>query len=98
MDRLSGEKPREGTAVIADYQTEGRGIDGSKWESEPGQNLTFSFILYPTFLAPEGQFYLNKIISLGISDLVRELLPERNDIRIKWPNDIYVGNKKVAAH
>jgi len=97
MDLYSIEKPAEGTVVLADYQTAGRGIDGSKWESEPGQNLTFSFILYPTFLAPEAQFYLNKIISLGLSDLAGELLPERDDIRIKWPNDIYIGNKKIAG-
>lgn len=73
MDLYSSEKPAEGTVVLADYQTAGRGIDGGKWESEPGQNLTFSFILYPAFLAPEAQFYLNKIISLGLSDLVAEL-------------------------
>lgn len=97
MDRLSREKLKEGTVVIADYQTAGRGTDGSKWESGQGQNLTFSFILYPTFLAPEAQFYLNKIISLGLSDLVRELLPKRDTIRIKWPNDIYIGNEKVAG-
>jgi BirA family transcriptional regulator, biotin operon repressor / biotin---[acetyl-CoA-carboxylase] ligase len=97
MDWLGKEKLKEGSVVLADYQSAGRGSDGSKWQSEPGQNLTFSFILYPTFLAPEAQFYLNKIISLGLSDLVLELLPERNDICIKWPNDIYIGNEKVAG-
>lgn len=97
MDWLAREKLKEGTVVLADYQTAGRGIDGSKWESEPEQNLTFSFILYPTFLAPEAQFYLNKIISLSLSDLVHELLPKHDGIRIKWPNDIYIGNKKVAG-
>jgi BirA family transcriptional regulator, biotin operon repressor / biotin---[acetyl-CoA-carboxylase] ligase len=97
MNLLDREKPLEGTVVIADYQSAGRGTDGSKWESEMGQNLTFSFILYPLFLAPEAQFYLNKIISLGLSDLVSELLPGRDDIRIKWPNDIYIGNEKAAG-
>ena len=97
MDWLSREKPEEGTVVIADYQSAGRGTDGSKWESEPGRNLTFSFVLYPSFLAPEAQFYLNKIISLGLADLVGEIFPERDDISIKWPNDIYIGNAKVAG-
>jgi BirA family biotin operon repressor/biotin-[acetyl-CoA-carboxylase] ligase len=97
MDWLTREKPGEGTLVIADFQTSGKGTDGSKWESEPGRNLTFSFVLYPSFLAIEAQFYLNKIISLGLIDLVREVLPERNDIRIKWPNDIYIGNNKAAG-
>jgi len=97
MDWLNREKPAEGTVAIADYQSAGRGADGSIWESEPGLNLTFSFILYPTFLAPEAQFYLNKVISLGLSDLVSEVLAGRDDIRIKWPNDIYIGNDKVAG-
>jgi len=97
MDWLTREKLKEGTLVISDFQTAGRGMDGSKWESEPGRNLTFSFLLYPSFLAIEAQFYLNKIISLGLTDLVREVLPERDDIRIKWPNDIYIGNHKVAG-
>jgi BirA family biotin operon repressor/biotin-[acetyl-CoA-carboxylase] ligase len=97
MDWLTREKPEEGTLVISDFQTAGRGTDGSKWESEPGRNLTFSFVLYPSFLAIEAQFYLNKIISLGLTDLVSEVLPERDDIRIKWPNDIIIGNHKVAG-
>jgi BirA family transcriptional regulator, biotin operon repressor / biotin---[acetyl-CoA-carboxylase] ligase len=97
MDWLSREKPAVGTVVMAEFQSAGRGTDGSKWESEPGRNLTFSFVLYPSFLAPEAQFYLNKVISLGLSDLVREVLPGRDDIRIKWPNDIYIGDEKVAG-
>lgn len=97
MDWLTREKPEEGTLVISDFQTAGRGTDGSKWESEPGRNLIFSFVLYPSFLAIEAQFYLNKIISLGLTDLVSEVLPERDDIRIKWPNDIFIGNHKVAG-
>ena len=97
MDWLTREKPEEGTLVITDYQTAGKGMDGARWESESGQNLTFSFVLYPTFLAPEAQFYLNKTISLGLADLLAELLPERDDVRIKWPNDIYIGDHKVAG-
>jgi len=97
MDWLTKEKPEEGTLVITGDQTSGKGMDGARWESERDQNLTFSFILYPAFLAPEAQFYLNKTISLGLVDLVSELLPGRNDIRIKWPNDIYIGDHKVAG-
>jgi BirA family transcriptional regulator, biotin operon repressor / biotin---[acetyl-CoA-carboxylase] ligase len=97
MNWLGRERPAEGTVVIAGYQSAGRGTDGSIWESEPGLNLTFSFIIYPLFLAPEAQFYLNKIISLGIADLFHDVLTQRGDIRIKWPNDIYIGNDKVAG-
>jgi BirA family biotin operon repressor/biotin-[acetyl-CoA-carboxylase] ligase len=97
MDWLTREMPEEGTLVITGFQTAGKGMDGARWESESEMNLTFSFVLYPTFLAPEAQFYLNKTISLGLVDLVSALLPGRNDIRIKWPNDIYIGDHKVAG-
>jgi len=97
MDWLNREAVKEGTLVIADYQKAGRGTDGAVWESEPARNLTFSFLLYPVFLAIDAQFYLNKVISLGLADLVAELIPGRRDIRIKWPNDIYIGNQKVAG-
>jgi BirA family transcriptional regulator, biotin operon repressor / biotin---[acetyl-CoA-carboxylase] ligase len=97
MDWLTREKPEEGTLVVTDFQTAGKGTDGASWESEHGLNLTFSFLLYPVFLAPEAQFYLNKTISLGLADAVAALLPGRTDIRIKWPNDIYIGNHKVAG-
>lgn len=97
MDWFSKERPAEGTVIIADNQTAGRGMDGTVWESAPGQNLTFSVVLYPDFLAPEAQFYLNKAISLGLSDAMHEILPGRDDIRIKWPNDIYIGDKKLAG-
>ncbi len=97
MDWIAGENPEEGTLVIADHQTAGRGTDGTRWESEASRNLTFSFVLYPEFLPVEAQFYLNKTISLGLADLVSDLLPGRRDIRIKWPNDIYISDKKVAG-
>ena len=97
MDWISREKPAEGTLVVTDCQTAGRGTDGSTWESEPYRNLTFSIILYPSFLPVEEQFYLNKFISLGLADCIAEALPGCDNIRIKWPNDIYIGDKKVAG-
>ena len=97
MDWLSREKPDEGTLVITDCQTSGKGMDGTVWESEPGQNLTFSFVLYPDFLAPDAQFYLNKIVALGLADMVSELTDRQVSIRIKWPNDIYIDDRKLAG-
>ena len=97
LDWLTKERPAEGTLVNALNQTAGRGLDGTVWESAPSLNLTFSFILYPDFLSPDSQFYLNKAISLGLADAVHEIMPARMDIRIKWPNDIYIGNKKLAG-
>ena len=55
------------TTITADFQTSGRGQRGNSWESEAGQNLMFSFVLYPTFLKARRQFLLSQIISLALS-------------------------------
>lgn len=95
---LQSEKQAEGTVIIADNQTDGKGQDQNKWESEPLKNLTFSIILYPIFLDPGDQFLLSKSISLGIIDFLKTILPDHHkSIKIKWPNDIYVGDKKICG-
>src|ERR1035437_6040925 len=91
----------EGTVVITNHQEQGRGQRGTTWESEPNKNLTLSILLQPTFLRPDEQFELNKAISLGVAEFVAGLLSPfeggKGDVKIKWPNDIYIGNKKVAG-
>ena len=86
----------EGTVVVTNEQLEGKGLDKNKWESESGKNLTFSVLLKPDFLKADQQFQLTKIISLAVFDFVRNYLPNER-IKVKWPNDIYVGNKKIAG-
>ena len=66
----------EGSVVVASFQEAVKGQPGNHWESEAGKNLTISVILYPAFLLPEKQFMLNKIISLGVVDFTRIMLPE----------------------
>jgi BirA family transcriptional regulator, biotin operon repressor / biotin---[acetyl-CoA-carboxylase] ligase len=94
---LMAEKPAEGTVIFSVSQTEGKGQQGNIWESESGKNLTVSVILYPYFLKPEKQFILNKIISLAVLDLVKLHVPVNMSPKIKWPNDIFVGDKKIAG-
>ncbi|MDD5695754.1 MAG: biotin--[acetyl-CoA-carboxylase] ligase [Bacteroidales bacterium] len=86
----------EGCVVVALNQYAGQGADVNTWESEPGKNLTFSIILYPDFLPLEYQFMLNKMASLGLFDYVSRL-PVTEPVAIKWPNDLYIGNKKAAG-
>lgn len=88
------EKTPEGSVVVAEYQSNGRGQGSNKWESMPGENLMCSIVLYPTFLKANMQFYLSKAIALAVSDLVSLYTAT---VSIKWPNDIYVGNKKIAG-
>lgn len=95
IEILSQERPVEGCVIITDYQTKGKGTDLNTWESEKGRNLTLSLILYPKFTADQ-QFRINKAISTGIYDfLVAELSNQR--ISIKWPNDIYIHDKKACG-
>ena len=95
LQLLEKETLPAGTVVIAENQTAGRGVDGSLWESQKGRNLTFSMIIYPDYISVDYQFYLNKAISLGVYHLVREKLGDGTSI--KWPNDIYFGNGKIAG-
>lgn len=86
----------ERSVVIAHEQTAGRGHDTNMWESEPGKNLTFSMILYPRFLPAGRQFILTKVVALGVREAVSQLLPNQT-VSIKWPNDIYAGDRKIAG-
>jgi len=95
MKRLLTEKKlEEGTIILTQHQVAGRGLAGNTWESEKGKNLTLSLLLRPTFLEPHKQFYISKIISLALIDTIRAFLC---GITIKWPNDIYIGDKKLAG-
>ena len=90
------ERPEEGYVVWSEEQTAGRGHNQNSWESERGANLTFSLLLKPFFIGPEQQFLLTQIVSLAIVDLLRDIFPKEK-IKIKWPNDIYIGDRKVAG-
>lgn len=93
--RLKEEKLPDGSLLIAENQTDGKGQANSKWESEAGKNLTLSYVFYPTFLSPEKQFFLSMAVALGVKDFCEESLSE--EIKIKWPNDIYFTDKKLGG-
>lgn len=94
MESLAAHKLPEGTLVLAELQTEGKGQFGEIWSSEPSSSLTFSILLKPNFLPISNTFDLSICISLAIHDCLNELRP---GFKIKWPNDIYFENKKVAG-
>ena len=96
IDLLSKNKPSEGTVISASNQVAGKGQHGSIWESSPSQNITLSLILYPTFLLPKHQFWLSQAVALAVRDFIADLLPQKS-VFIKWSNDIYVDDKKIAG-
>lgn len=92
---LSNTRPAEGTLIVTSHQTNGRGQAGNTWEAERGKNLTLSVILYPDFLEADKQFYLNMAVSLAVRDFCEDVL--KDELKIKWPNDIFYLNKKVGG-
>ena len=93
---LTNSKPvPEGTVIMAETQFAGRGQQNNKWHAEPGKNLTFSILLKPTFLSVAEQFDLTRAVSLGVYDTLCPILG--NALKIKWPNDIYYGDKKLGG-
>lgn len=95
IELLKNVKVEEGTVVQAEYQTMGRGQRGVSWLAEPASNLTLSTIFFPNFLKVEESFYLYIIAALACYDTTAQLLTESHvELRIKWPNDIYVNGLK----
>lgn len=80
--------------VYALWQTAGRGQRGNSWESEPGKNLTASALFVPGNIHPASQFSISEAVALAVADLLDEYGVEA---AVKWPNDIYVGNRKIAG-
>lgn len=95
LQLLNRGKVPEGTVVITDHQYKGKGQRGNVWTSEPYKNITFSLILYPTFLAVQKSFVLNIISTLAIQQILASYIP--NGLTIKWPNDVYYQNQKLSG-
>ena len=84
------------TCYWALEQTAGIGQRGNHWEAAPDQNLTFSLVLHPTFLPADQQFKLTEALSLALVDFLSPFTFHLSPF-IKWPNDIYVGGKKICG-
>lgn len=83
-----------GVVVATRAQTAGRGQKGNSWESEPDKNLTFSVMWKPQGFEAHDQFAISEAVALAVTDLLSELGLEAT---VKWPNDIYVGDKKICG-
>lgn len=95
QELLAKSKPTEGTVISAATQTAGRGQIGSKWESPQGESLSLSVILYPHFLLARKQFVLNMATALALRDTLSAFA--KSEVSVKWPNDVYLGPRKVAG-
>lgn len=82
------------SVIVAEHQTAGRGQRGNIWLSETGVNLTFSLVLHPDELCVCDSFEISKMAALAVTDALGKLGIEA---KIKWPNDIYVGDSKICG-
>lgn len=91
--------PEDRTPVVVatDNQTAGRGQRGNSWESEPGANITMSLVVYPVWMSAAHQFELSMIVSIAIVETLRHYIDTPQWLKIKWPNDIYFGDRKIAG-
>lgn len=91
------------TLVTAEYQTAGRGADRNHWESARGENLLLSLRVMPVALPVHRMFAISEVTALAVRDAFDAFLPpvslpeEGRRASVKWPNDIYYGDSKVAG-
>ena len=92
----AGEPLPLGTSLRADFQTAGRGRHGRHWEGGAGENLYVSYLLSAAGLAPSRLFTLSQVLALAVRDTVAGLAPAI-EAYVKWPNDVFLGGRKVAG-
>lgn len=80
--------------VLTRKQTQGRGQIGNRWESEPEKNISMTVVFRPEELAAGEQFAISMVIALGACDFISRYV---EGCSVKWPNDIYVGDKKISG-
>ncbi len=91
---LSSSGAVEGTSVMCLKQTHGRGRLGRLWVSPSAANLALSLLLRP-HLSPSDTAVLGLAVSISIANVLRDL--GINSVGLKWPNDIFVGSRKIAG-
>jgi BirA family biotin operon repressor/biotin-[acetyl-CoA-carboxylase] ligase len=91
---LSAGKASNGMVILAEKQTNGRGQRGTTWQSDSSKNILLSFFITHNSLEIINQEVITHFVSLAIANCL-----EKFEIHavIKWPNDILVGNRKIAG-
>lgn len=91
-----GESAPDGALVTADAQTAGRGRLGRRWSSPPGRDLYASVVVRPGAV-PAGFGALALAVGVGLREGLLTALPELHDLALKWPNDLLLGDRKLAG-
>lgn len=86
-----------GSVVAAHSQIAGRGQRGNTWESQPGMNVTMSMMLHPKEVSAREQFLVSEAVAAGVALTLRRYLGDDAGVCVKWPNDIYVHDRKICG-
>ena len=92
---LSKTNPPQGFCITSDFQSGGRGQIGRTWHSSSGKNLLLSMVYYPRDMVVLRQFDLTIWVTTSLLDVLDKY--QLQHLSVKWPNDIYVGEKKIAG-
>lgn len=95
MAFANSEEATHGIAVFAHHQSAGKGQRGKAWQDHSGENIAVSFIIDTSELSLQYQFQMIILSGLATHDLLKEYCDEM--LKIKWPNDIYFGDKKAVG-
>ncbi|OSZ79513.1 biotin--[acetyl-CoA-carboxylase] ligase [Chitinophagaceae bacterium IBVUCB1] len=95
MRLIDADTAQAGLTITAREQTDGKGQRGRVWQDSPGESLLMSIVAVPLH-GLDRQFLFNVAATLGIAEVLQKLC-ENCDIRIKWPNDIIVNDKKAGG-
>ncbi|QSX07918.1 biotin--[acetyl-CoA-carboxylase] ligase [Alkalibacter rhizosphaerae] len=95
---LARDGEAHGTLVVADEQVQGKGRRGKTFFSPSGKGIYMSILLRPD-IVPEEALHLTIQAAVAVTDVLEELFPadERSAIQIKWVNDVYIHERKVAG-
>jgi BirA family biotin operon repressor/biotin-[acetyl-CoA-carboxylase] ligase len=98
--KIAQEGAPEGTVVLTEFQTGGRGQQGNSWQSSPGQNILMSIILRPRLKIESVRcitLATANILAVAIEKFLKRKKISGVNIHLKWPNDVYINDKKVAG-
>lgn len=95
LDEAAKSTYKHGDVITARFQSEGRGQRGNKWHSDQGANLMTTIVVEPGHIAVNEQFAISIIAALAVADTVQSFGIE--GVKVKWPNDVYVGERKISG-
>jgi BirA family biotin operon repressor/biotin-[acetyl-CoA-carboxylase] ligase len=95
MEKVSEGLANHMEAWFAIEQTDGKGQRSKNWQSNPGENITFSVVIRPQHSLQKNPFLFNALIALVCRDFLSQQL--KIDVKIKWPNDLFINDKKAGG-